>query len=662
MAFGVDLGTTNSSIAWADPTGAVYSLKVRRGPKEPFDAVERSLVLDPLGHAPVVGHLAAGSPLPRADAPLVSSFKYRFDKARLRQARYEVEASTTGEYDPVGQCIKFKHTWRRVPVYYDDYSLDEVIGAAGLILRRLLGSTEVDLGPPRSGDSGSRRSVVSRLLRRPDDASATAPSTPHSIDAQPGERLYVGVPVSFGPTARRRLLRSLVQSGEFGEGPDAYREVLERCRIVYEPLAVVSTLSLFEPQNVLIVDYGGGTLDLALLSVDPDEQPSRVKELALGGLPTAGDRFDELFREYLLETRPGLRQAYEQQVAAGGQDKYAAISAFTRAKVDLSTKSSTIIRLFGDLEVSRNDLERAIASELDKALLAVASVVARGGIDAATVGTVVLTGGSSLIPTIQDRLRAAFPHLDDDLSFDAGTPGDIESERRALTGVSRGLAQFGFRQSLETSAPCTFSLVIPGQPVLRAPCLERGTPDVFDLGSSPVTRLPVMADTRCSVVLYSDLVRETYCGAIADIVIPSAGELEVRVSAHRDRFAPAFVVHRPDGEEVGRFDLEAMTSAELQRWVEGDSEWMPLDHPRVESAFLTRPLELGDFVEFRWHGNYRRGKVLEIRDLDANEHVERMKGFNPEPYVIRVALEEGGVVKLSHTVSPSWKVGDVRLA
>lgn len=662
MAFGVDLGTTNSSIAWADPTGAVYSLKVRRGPKEPFDAVERSLVLDPLGIDPVVGHLAEGAPRARADAPLVSSFKRRFDKARLRQARYEVEASATGEYDPVGQCIKFTNTMRRVPVYYDEYSLDEVMGAAGLVLKRLLGSTEVDPDVTQSVASGGGESVVSRLFRRREGIRTPEESMHRSIDAEPGERLYVGVPVSFGPTARRRLLRALVVSGEFGRGPDAYRSVLERCRIVYEPLALVSTLSLFEPQNVLVVDYGGGTLDLALLWVDPEEQPTRVKELALGGLSTAGDRLDELFREYLLEARPGLREAFEQQASGGGQDRYAAYSAFTRAKVDLSTKTSTIMRLFGDLEVSRTDLDRAVVRELDEAVRAVEVTLARGGIGAASIGTVLLTGGSSLIPAVQERLRAAFPHLDDDLSFDAGTPGDIESERRALTGVSRGLAQFGFRQSLETSAPCTFSVVIPGHPILRAPCLERGAPDVFDLESSPATRLVVAAGTRRSVVVYSDLVRETYCGAVADIDVPSGGELEVRLSAHRDRFAPAFVVCGADSEELGRFDLEEMTPAELQHWVEGDVEWMPADRLRLESAFLTRPLAVGDFVEWPSNGHYRRGKVLDIRDVASNSHVERMTAFDPAPYVIRVAVEEAGVVKLSNTASPFWKVGDVRLA
>src|SRR4051794_2252889 len=115
MPFGVDLGTTNSSVAWANSAGDVYSLKVRHGPKEPFDAVERSLVLDPLGSTPIVGHLAEGALRQNGDGPLVSSFKRRFDKARLRQRRYEVITTPTSEYDPVNQCIKFATSQRRVP-------------------------------------------------------------------------------------------------------------------------------------------------------------------------------------------------------------------------------------------------------------------------------------------------------------------------------------------------------------------------------------------------------------------------------------------------------------------------------------------------------------------------------------------------------------------
>ena len=661
MPVGVDLGTTNSSVAWADPTGTVYSLKVRQGPKEPFDAVERSLVLDPLGSSPIVGRLAEGAPRPNADAPLVSSFKRRFDKARLRQLRYELITTATDEYDPVNQCIRFRDSARIVPEFYDEYSLDEVTKAAGLVFERLLTSTEVDADAASPAPSG-QRSVLSRLLgRRTEEvASPEDPTARHSVDVEPNERLYVGVPVSFGPTARRRLMRSLVSSGCFGAPPAAYREVLARCRLVYEPLALVSTLTLLESQNVFVVDYGGGTLDLALLHVGLDGAGRNVRELALGGLPTAGDHLDDLFREHILESRPGLRRSFEQQKAAGPEDKYQAISAFTRAKVALSTNESTVMRLFGDAEVNRKDLQDAIGGELDLAVAAVKDTLARAGAVVGDVGTVLLTGGSSLIPVVQDRLRALFPHLTDDLAFEAGTPGDVESERRSLTGVSRGLARFGFLDSFEASAPCAFSVVVPDTTATRVVCLERGAPDVLDLDQAPSTTIRVRPGRR-SVAVYSDLLRETYCGAVADIDIPD-GEIEVRLSASRERFAPAFAVLSDTGDELGRFDLDGMTATDLERWVEGDGEWMPIDLVHLESAFLTRPLEVGDFLEWRASGGYRRGKVIDIREVATNEYVERMDGFDPAPYVIRAAREDNKVVSLGQIATSHWGIGDVRLA
>jgi molecular chaperone DnaK (HSP70) len=79
MPFGVDLGTTNSSIAWTDESGDVFSLRVRRGPVEPFDAIERSIVLDPEADDFVVGQAAVTEAARRRDREpkLVRSFKPR---------------------------------------------------------------------------------------------------------------------------------------------------------------------------------------------------------------------------------------------------------------------------------------------------------------------------------------------------------------------------------------------------------------------------------------------------------------------------------------------------------------------------------------------------------------------------------------------------------
>ena len=402
MAYGVDLGTTNSSIAWADELGDVHSLKVSDGLVEPFDAVVRSIVLDPERDDFVVGQSAPTVAAVRRglDPVLVRSFKRRFDKQRLRQQVYRHTFETTHEYDPVNQTAKFEETLERVPIFYDKYSRAEVVAAGGRLLSHLLTRTELDA-----------------------ELGASAQAITSAAEKESAETLYVGIPVTFGPTARRRLLAALAASGCFGTGVGAYGRALKRCRLIYEPLALVSTLAVAEPQTVVVFDYGGGTLDVAVLDVEFDMSGQPLwRELALGGRGQAGDELDRLFRTALMDDRSALAGAFQRQISGDSDfDLAAAEEAFSYAKIHLSTRDEVELPLFNHV-VTRTEFDAAIGDEVSAAVLAVRDALGRAGVHAANVGTVLLTGGSSLIPLVQDRLREEFEHLDD-LSFIAGQPG-----------------------------------------------------------------------------------------------------------------------------------------------------------------------------------------------------------------------------------------------
>lgn len=100
------------------------------------------------------------------------------------------------------------------------------------------------------------------------------------------KRIALGRPVhfSFDPEgdqlAKERLLKAAFRAG--------YEEVY----LQYEPIAAAyhyeSTID--REQNVLIFDFGGGTLDLSVLRVG---NPKTRKVLATGGVPIAGDIFDQ---------------------------------------------------------------------------------------------------------------------------------------------------------------------------------------------------------------------------------------------------------------------------------------------------------------------------------------------------------------------------------
>lgn len=98
-------------------------------------------------------------------------------------------------------------------------------------------------------------------------------------------RIVLGRPVRFSTDpqmdalAQERLLRAAFRAG--------YEEVF----LQPEPIAAAYfyETTIHRPENVLIFDFGGGTLDISIARLG---EPGRRAILATGGIPVAGDVFD----------------------------------------------------------------------------------------------------------------------------------------------------------------------------------------------------------------------------------------------------------------------------------------------------------------------------------------------------------------------------------
>ena len=162
-----------------------------------------------------------------------------------------------------------------------------------------------------------------------------------------------------------------------------------------------------------------------------------------------------------------------------------------------------------------------------------------------------------------------FPALDD-ASFVAPNPESEAGRLSALTGVSRGLARFGFLERFENTAPCDFSIVVPGVPG-KVVCLPRGAADV-----RPIARSPAASDPGCvDLADIRALLRISYVRHVLrriDGRRTPAGtrEVKVRVSASRDRFMPAFAVYvRGSRRPIAVFDLDGMSVHEIAEYRRG---------------------------------------------------------------------------------------------
>lgn len=190
---------------------------------------------------------------------------------------------------------------------------------------------------------------------------------------------------------------------------------LEVLRIINEPTAAAMAYGLDKKGsdcNVLVFDLGGGTFDVSLLNISGDENNMFHVLATAGDTHLGGEDFDNalakhLAQEYHKQTGVDVRQ----NPRAMRQIKIAA----EQAKRTLSSATQTIVNLshIGNNNNCSIKLSRAkfnaICSDLFKrCLIPVNKVLKDAGKEVDDVDEIVMVGGSSRIPKVQELLREHF--------------------------------------------------------------------------------------------------------------------------------------------------------------------------------------------------------------------------------------------------------------
>ncbi|MXX63562.1 MAG: Hsp70 family protein, partial [Acidimicrobiia bacterium] len=196
---------------------------------------------------------------------------------------------------------------------------------------------------------------------------------------------------------------------------------LEVLRIINEPTAAALAYGLDKEesdQTILVFDLGGGTFDVSVLEIG--EGVFEVKSTS-GDTQLGGDDWDQVIIDWLVE---GFKNETGVDLS---QDKMAVQrlkEAAEKAKVELSTVPDTDLNLpfitataDGPLHLQRK-LTRAEFEKLTEHLVKrterpFKQVIADAGISAQDVDHVVLVGGSTRMPAIQElvkRLTGKTPH------------------------------------------------------------------------------------------------------------------------------------------------------------------------------------------------------------------------------------------------------------
>lgn len=264
------------------------------------------------------------------------------------------------------------------------------------------------------------------------------------------EGVTIGRPVKFSddPQVDRQAEKTLRQAAQAAGFKTVHCE--------YEPVAAALFYerTLTKSEKVLIFDFGGGTLDIAILQLG---EPGRRKVYAHGGLGIAGSDFDRAIIEKRLlphfgagavgpnpdlmeliravpdwsalpemstpQTRHRLEKAIQAGVAPARLETLLsliyndlAFSFYNQvelAKITLSSQGAAVISLQNsgvDLWelYTRYQFEQDIAEYLEAVENVVLETVATSGLQPEQIEAVVKTGGSSNIPLFTDLLQRLF--------------------------------------------------------------------------------------------------------------------------------------------------------------------------------------------------------------------------------------------------------------
>ncbi|MES2109361.1 MAG: Hsp70 family protein [Bacteroidota bacterium] len=286
------------------------------------------------------------------------------------------------------------------------------------------------------------------------------------ITGQDCQKAVIGRPVFFNDDdtqkdtlAQTRLTKAAALAG------------FTNVRFQFEPIgaAFAYEKTLTRKENVLVADLGGGTTDFTYLVLDPEKVGSKDRQndmMANGGIYVGGDSFDSAFmwekgtpyfgKNTRYEATPGkiltvpvslfanicsweqmnffnglrIKKDIEDYYYFSGNDPlfknlvtlidnnlgYSVFQAIERTKITLTnadTASFSYHQMGITIEelISLRDYEQIIAKDVARITTYLDSFMERNNIDPADIDSLFLTGGTSMVGSIQALFKTRFPHV-----------------------------------------------------------------------------------------------------------------------------------------------------------------------------------------------------------------------------------------------------------
>ncbi|MEB0260108.1 Hsp70 family protein [Mucilaginibacter sp. 10I4] len=280
------------------------------------------------------------------------------------------------------------------------------------------------------------------------------------------QKAVIGRPVFFDDDdvqkdtlAQTRLQKAAVLAG------------FTNIRFQFEPIgaAFAYEKSLVKKEKVLVADLGGGTTDFTYLVLDPEKANSNDRKsdmMANGGIYIGGDSFDSTFmwekgtpyfgKNSKYEATPGkvltvpvslfanicsweqmnffnglrIKKDIEDYYYFSGNDRkfknlitlidnnlgYSVFQSIEQMKIRLTEKNEASFRYHQsgidiDENISLAEYENIISKDIERIANYLESFLQKNNIDPKDIDSLFLTGGTSMVSSIQSLFRKKFPHV-----------------------------------------------------------------------------------------------------------------------------------------------------------------------------------------------------------------------------------------------------------